>query len=104
MVVRSPPSSILLKLKHHNLWIRSQAQRRSPGSGAAGSKNLHFADLAQAVNKLPVHSTRQPAPGDELPQMRVSGELQGDAGGLGDLGIVGRMGQQYAGATSVETE
>ena len=34
----------LLELKHDNLGIRSQPQRRPPGSRSAGSKNLHFPD------------------------------------------------------------
>jgi hypothetical protein len=36
----------LLELKHYNLGIRSQPQRRSPRSCSAGSENLHFPDAA----------------------------------------------------------
>ena len=36
----------LLELKHYNLGIRTQPQRRSPGSCSARSENLHLADPA----------------------------------------------------------
>ena len=34
----------LFELKHYDLGIGSQPQRRSPGSCAAGSENLHLPD------------------------------------------------------------
>ena len=63
----------LFKLEEHDLRIGSQAQRRSPGAGSAGSEDLHFSDAAQPVDELPVDAASHPTPGDELANVRMSG-------------------------------
>ena len=44
--VRNPARDALLELEHHDLGIRSQPQRWSPGSCSARSEDLHLADPA----------------------------------------------------------
>src|SRR5271169_1785848 len=94
----------LLKFEHHNLGIRSQAQRWPPSSCSTRREHLHPPNPAKAIDELPVDLARKPTPGDELPKMRVPGELQRNAGSLSDFRMVGRMDQQNAGAIAIQTD
>jgi len=91
-----------LEFQQHDFRIRSEAQGRTPGSGAARGEDLHFADATQAVDELPVDAPCDPTPGNELTEMRVTGELQGETCGFGDFGIVRSVGQKDAGAIAIE--
>lgn len=68
-------SDRLLEFQHYDFGVGAQAQGRAPGAGAAGSEDLHFADAAEAIDKLAVDATGHPTPGDELAEVRVSGKL-----------------------------
>ena len=68
-----PRLQTLLEVEYHNLGIRSQSQRWSPRSCAARSENLHVSDLAQTIHKLAIDPPRHPAPGYELPKVRMAG-------------------------------
>src|SRR5271155_4353283 len=94
----------LLELEHHNLGIRSQPQRRSPGSCSARSENLHLPNPAQAIHELPVNPPRHPTPRQELAKVRMTGQLQGDAGRLRDLRMVWGMCQQDACAAAIQAD
>src|SRR5689334_11380639 len=65
----SAASASLFEFQHDNFRIRSQSQRRSPGSHSARGKDLHLPDSAQAIDKLAVDATRHPTPGNELSQV-----------------------------------
>jgi hypothetical protein len=65
---------------------------------------LHFADAAQTVNELAVDATGHPAPGNELTDVGVAGELERDASGFGNVGMVGRVSQKDAGAVSINAD
>ena len=94
----------LLELKHHDLGIRSEAERRSPSSCSARREDLHFSDPAQAINKLPVTPPRHPTPRYELPQVSVPGELQGNTRSFRDFRMVRGVRQQNAGAVAIQTD
>src|SRR6516164_1968633 len=91
-----------LKLQHHDLRVRAEAQRRSPSAGSARGEHLHLADPAEPVDKLAIDPAGHPAPGDELSDMGMAGKLQRYTCGFGNLRMIGGVGQQNAGALAVD--
>lgn len=94
----------LLKSKHNNLRIRAQAQRRSPRACTARGEDLHFPESGQAIDEFPVDASRYPAPGYKLTEVSMSGELQRNAGGLGNLRVIRRMSQQNACPITIQAD
>jgi hypothetical protein len=99
---RSGPK--LFELEQDDLGLRAYAEGRSPGSGTARGVDQHLADAIEAVDELAVDSGRDPVVRDHLAKMGVTGDLKADAGGFGDGDVVGRMGEQDAGAVAVDTD
>src|ERR1700739_4868605 len=89
-------SNSLFEFQHHDLRIRAQAKRRSPGARAARSEHLHPADAAQGGHKLAVDAATHPPPWNELPEMRVAGQLQREAGRFRNFRMIRSMDQQNA--------
>src|SRR5215472_426394 len=91
----------LLEFQHHDFRVRSEAERRSPRTGATRSENLHFADAAQPVNELAVDAPSHPTPGNELAKMGVAGKLKRKPCSLRDLGMIGGVSQENAGTVAI---
>src|SRR3974390_3505001 len=91
-----------LELQDHDFRIGTEAQWRSPGSGAARGEYLHFADAAESIDKLAINPARHPTPWDKLSHMRVAGKLQRHTGGFGDLRMIRGVRQQDARALAVD--
>ena len=86
------PYGHLFELQDYNFGIGAEAQWWAPSAGAAGREDLHFADAAEAVNELAINAASHPAPGNELADMGVAGELERNAGSLGNMRTVGSVG------------
>lgn len=93
----------LFELQDNNLGIGTEPERWTPSAGPAGGEDLHLANAAQAVNELAVHAAGHPAPGDELAEMSVAGELKRDACGLGDVRVVRGMDEENTGPVAVDS-
>ena len=79
------------EFQHYDFGVGTQADWGAPGAGAAGGEDLHFSDAAQAVDELAIHAAGHPAPGNELAEVRVPGELEGNSSGFGGFGMIGSM-------------
>lgn len=93
-----------MEFEHDDFGIGAEAEWRAPSSGAAGGEDLEVADAAESVNELAIDAAREPVPRDELAEVGVAGELERDAGGFRGGGMVGRVGEQDAGAIAVHAE
>ena len=92
----------LLEVEEDDFGDGAEAQWRTPGAGAAGGKDLQIAEAAESVDELAIDAASDPAPGNELAEVRVAGELKRDAGSLRDFGMIGRMSQKDARACRID--
>ncbi len=78
------------------------AEGWAPGAGAAAGVDLQIVQAVEAVGEGAVDAGDEEAPRPDLALMRVAGELEGDAGLLGDGEVHGAVGEEDAGVMGVQ--
>ena len=91
-----------LQPEDYDFGVGTYAHRGPPGPRPVGSANLEGTDLAQSVDKLAVNSGGEPGMREKLPAVGVTGNLERDASFGGYGGAIWGVGNEDAGAGSVD--